>query len=82
MVWHGMVYCDHICSDVIVNCTTDPSSELSQVQIREGCEGDEGGLDFHFDKDEALMKTQDIWYNIHPPYPPAPCTLHDYDTII
>lgn len=35
------------------------------MQIRDGADGDEGGLDFHFDKDEALMATQDIWCHPH-----------------
>jgi hypothetical protein len=41
------------------------SLSFSQVQIRVGAGVDEGGLDFHFDKDEALLRESDCWCHPH-----------------
>ena len=38
---------------------------LCQVQIRAGVEGEDAGLEFHFDKDEHLMKKHDVWCHPH-----------------
>lgn len=35
------------------------------VQVREGKEGDEGGLSFHFDKDERMLNELDSWCHPH-----------------